>query len=72
VSRTGHAWARNSTTLHFTGRFLLTDPRGGPIFPASMDTDVQRVRQVLARELETISHYESLAAIPIDEFIDSI
>src|SRR6185295_290188 len=27
-----------------------------------MDTDAQRVRQVLARELETISHYESLAA----------
>src|SRR4051812_9250845 len=27
-----------------------------------METDVQRVRQVLARELETISHYESLAA----------
>jgi hypothetical protein len=32
------------------------------MFPAPMDTDVQRVRQVLARELETISHYESLAA----------
>lgn len=27
-----------------------------------METDVQRVRQVLARELETISHYETLAA----------
>ena len=27
-----------------------------------METDVQRVRQVLARELETISHYEALAA----------
>jgi rubrerythrin len=32
------------------------------MFPAPMETDVQRVRQVLARELETISHYESLAA----------
>ena len=27
-----------------------------------METDVQRLRQVLARELETVSHYESLAA----------
>jgi len=27
-----------------------------------METDAQRVRQVLARELETISHYEALAA----------
>jgi hypothetical protein len=26
-----------------------------------METDAQRVRQVLARELETVSHYESLA-----------
>ena len=32
------------------------------MFPAPMETDVQRVRQVLARELETISHYEALAA----------
>ncbi|HYV45505.1 MAG TPA: ferritin family protein [Myxococcaceae bacterium] len=32
------------------------------MFRAPMETDVQRVRQVLARELETISHYESLAA----------
>lgn len=32
------------------------------MFPAPMETDAQRVRQVLARELETISHYEALAA----------
>jgi EncFtn-like ferroxidase len=30
--------------------------------PAPMESDAQRVRQVLARELETISHYEALAA----------